>query len=487
MQLPSNISLLAACLKKAKHEVRLFDTTLYRTSERTLDEMRIDRLQVDKIKSENALIVKSSDVFEDFKDVVEKYKPDLIGVSVVDSTVKLGLDLIKTVKHKNIPTIFGGKYATFNPEGLIKDADILCVGDGEEAIVELCNCLQNKVSYDSILNLWIKKQDGTVIKNKLRKPSNLDMLPFEDFSIFETKRLLSPMRGKMLSMIPINLDRGCPYRCSFCGAPQLSDLYKVNEFQYCRQKSIDRIYQELKYQISTYKVSYLYFNSEIFLNMPVKKLRQFAEMYAEFQLPFWCQTRIETLTDEKVQILKSMNCDRVAIGIDHGNEEFRKKLLHKNFSNTQIIKAFDLLNKYNLRIGVNIMLGFPDETRDLVFDSINLSRKLKFNSINGFTFQPYHGSALRHYCIESGYLAPDHLGTIDSSIMGSSPLDMTQFSKSEIEGLLRTFVLYVRLPESYYPEIKIAEQLTEEGNVALHKLKKIYCALYSYEGNLNES
>ena len=154
------------------------------------------------------------------------------------------------------------------------------------------------------------------------------------------------MQGKMIAMIPINFDRGCPYRCSFCDAPSIYDLYKKNNYKYYRVKSIERIHSEMKYQTSKYNVSYFYFNSETFLTMSVDKLNKFAEMYSEFGLPFWCQTRIETVSDEKIKILIEMNCDRISIGIEHGNEEYRRNFLNKTFTNKQLIEAFKILNKY---------------------------------------------------------------------------------------------------------------------------------------------
>lgn len=477
--LPNNIALLAGCLKKEGYDVKLVDTTLYRTADKTNDEMRVERMQVRKFNIEDAgLTIKKRDLYDDFAKVVREYNPDLIGVSVVDDTVEMGLNLIKQADCKNIPVVFGGVYATFNPERLMKqkEVDILCISEGEEALLELCSRLKKGLPYDDIRNLWIKEKNGAVIKNSLRPPVDINTLAFEDFTIFEKKRIYRPMQGKMLATIPINFDRGCPYKCSFCAAETLFNLYKKDDFNYYRVKSVDRIYQEMKYQMKNHSVSFFYFNSETFLTMPLKKLKEFAKMYSEFRLPFWCQTRVETVTEEKVKILKEMNCDRISIGLEHGNENFRKKILNKNFTNEQVIQAFKILNKYNLKISVNNMIGFPDETRALVFDTIRLNRQIKADSINGFVFQPYTGTRLRDYSIKKGYLS-DGEAIVDSRIgspIGSSILNMPQFTKDEIEGLLRTFVLYAKMPEQYFPKIREAEKLTKKGNLALEELRELF-------------
>ena len=477
--MPISIASLAASLKKEGFDVRVFDATLYKTAEKSSDEMRVERMQVRKFNLEDAGVeLKQQDLYKDFANMVNEYKPDLIGVSVVDDTVEMGLDLIRRADCSKIPVIFGGVHATLNAEELIKKeyVDILCIGEGEEALIELGHRLRNNLPYDDVKKIWIKKGDGDVIKNELRPPVDVNTLPFEDYSVFEKQRIFRPMQGKILSTIPINFDRGCTFRCTFCDAPALADLYKESGFGYYRAKSIARIHEEMKYQAGRFSVSYFYFNSETFLSMPMEILKEFAEMYSEFGLPFWCQTRVETITEEKISMLKAMNCDRISIGLEHGNEEFRKKMLHKNFTNEQVIKSFKILNKHNMKISVNNVLGFPDETRELVFDTINLNRQIKADSISGFVFQPYCGTYLRNYSVKKGYLPKDN--TRIDNLVGHSVLNMPQLTQEEIEGLLRTFALYVKMPESYFPRIKKAEQLNDEGDKELAELREIFFDKY---------
>ena len=479
-QLPNNIATLATCLKQNGHDIRVFDTTLYKTSEETVDDARVKRLQVRKFDiKESGIKINSNNIYDDFVKVVNEYKPDLIGASVLDDTVQMALDLINKVKEKKIPVIFGGVYAIFNSEELIRkeNIDFVCIGEGDKTLVELANGLKENKSIKKIKNLWIK--DKKIIRNKLDAPVNINELPIDDFSVFESGRVFRPMQGEMVASIPINFDRGCPYDCSFCCATCIKDLYRSNGFRYYRHKSVDRIKKEIECQLQSFPdLSYFYFNSETFLNMSIRQLSEFAEMYVKFDVPFWCQSRIETIQDKKIEILKQMNCNRMSVGIEHGNEKFRKKILNKDFTNKQVIKAFKILDKHQLKVSVNNVIGFPDETRKLVFDTIKLNRKIKFDSINGFVFQPYRGTKLREYCKEKGYLKDEN---ISDNLIGHSILEMPQLSRDEIEGLLRTFVLYVKLPKKYYKDIKVAEQLNEEGNNMLNKLKPILYKNYFKE------
>ena len=79
---------------------------------------------------------------------------------------------------------------------------------------------------------------------------------------------------------------------------------------------------------------------------------------------------------------------------------------------------------------------------------------------NAFTFSPYHGTSLRELCEKKNYLDKDTLAHI---YVEDSLLNMPTISKEEIRGLMKTFVLYARLPRSLWKDISIAERETDEG------------------------
>lgn len=170
-----------------------------------------------------------------------------------------------------------------------------------------------------------------------------------------------------------------------------------------------------------------------------------------------------------------MNCDRISIGLEHGNEEFRKKILKKSFTKKHVIDAFKILEKSRIPVTVNNIVGFPDETRALAFDTIRLNRMIKADSFNAYFFTPYRGTPLRQYCIYKGYLKPN---AKTDSLMRQSILNMPQFKPDEIKGIVRTFPLYVRMTESCFDKIKVAEQLNEEGDKMLVELREIYFREY---------
>lgn len=472
--LPTNIGILTACLKQNGFAVDLFDTTFYRTSAKTLDEIRVENLQVRKFSLEDAGVrFKQTPYVDDFVRKVQEFKPHLIAVSAVEDTWPQGRTLIEAVRDYPAAVIVGGVLATLAPDVPIAhpDVDLVCVGEGEFVIVEVATALMNGADPSTLANIWAKR-DGGIVKNPMRPPIIMDDVPFGDFDLFEKERFFRPMQGKVVRMAPIETDRGCPYKCRFCEAPSLVGLYKeATGHYYFRRKSWTKVREEIELYIDKYGIEYVYFNAETFLAMSEKEFGEFIRMYEQIRLPFWMQTRIETISKDRIRELERVNCNRISIGLEHGNEEFRKRIVGKGFKNQQIVDVFRILDGSTIPITVNNILGFPGETRELVFDTIELNRELGTDSVNAFCFTPYRGTAMYTDAVENGYLDD---GAETNSLITGSILNMPTISRQEILGLVRTFSLYVKFPKEEWPEIRAAEEFTDEGNAMFQALSTRY-------------
>ncbi|MDE2236929.1 MAG: radical SAM protein, partial [Elusimicrobia bacterium] len=176
--------------------------------------------------------------------------------------------------------------------------------------------------------------------------------------------------------------------------------------------------------------------------------------------PFWIQTRPETITEEKFKRLKEVGLLRVSFGLEHGNEAFREKYLLRKVPNARIVERLKIPARLDIPFSVNNIMGFPNETRGLVFDTIELNRLVQSDGINAYSFTPFKGTPLRDLAESLGLIHPDY---IVRSITKPTLLNMPQFPPEQIEGIRRCFVLYVKMPKSRWPEIERAEALTPEG------------------------
>ena len=295
---------------------------------------------------------------------------------------------------------------------------------------------------------------------------------------------MRPMAGKIYRTAPVETVRGCPYKCAFCNSPTMYDLYdkQVKPGSFLRKKSIGQIQKELRVLRDQFNVEYFYFCSDTFLVMTDQEFEEFAEVYREFKLPFWLQSRPETIKPKHIEVLKEIGCHRISMGLEHGNEEFRAKILKRRYKNKDIIEVSKNLYDADIALSLNNILGFPGETRELIFDTINLNRKMYYDTTSGYAFTPFHGTELRTQSVKQGYIPEDYLSRTVTYGLG---LDQPQLRKTEVDGLRRTFALYAKFPKDMWPQIKIAENQDEEGVQAFAELSQIYREKY-YTNQYNE-
>ena len=469
----AGMGLLSACLKQAGCDVRLFDTTFYRTADITGDEARAAALQVKKTDfADLGISPDEGDVFEAFIKMVEDYKPHLIGLSSIEVTQKLGIRLLQAARHTGVPTIVGGPYATFAPEVCIREdcVDMVCVGEGEAALVELCEKMRNGEDTTKIGNIWVKK-DGKVHRNPVRTPIALETLPHQDWEIYDQRRFWKPMGGAISVTGTFEMNRGCPYTCTFCINDGFASLYGPHGGYY-REQDVDRLVEEMAEKKERYNLVYVYLVAESFLTTTRARVERFGQLYKEkVGLPFWVEARPESVTPEKVAILTDMGCEGMSIGVESGNFDLRKNVLGRNVTDATIIKAFETLHDTGIRVSANNIIGFPTETREMIFDTIELDRKLKPDGVMVSYFSPYKGSSLRTVCENEGYIKDEDYAM--DYRLGPS-MDMPQMSAKELSGLHRAFPLYVKFPREEWDDIRRCEEDTPEGNALFKEYSERY-------------
>lgn len=468
---PAAITSLSAYLKSKGIQTDLFETTLYQQDILSSDERRALVCQVRPTKMTDVGIeyIKTNMV-DDFQKKVDEFQPDVIALSCNDFTHVLGEKLVSYIKiPHNTRIIMGGIYSSFFPEHAIKHPKInaICLFEGYEALYEYVKYPFKKM----IKNLWIKN-GSEIVKNPLRCPINLDLLPPEDFSIFGEKRLSRPMNGRILKMIPWSVDVGCPFSCTYCTAPSIRKVYKDAGHNYLRFKSVEQIISELQQHIKKYQPEYLYCSSENFFSRPKKHLLDLSEQFStKIKLPGWFETRVENITDENLEILKKMGCNRLSMGLESGDENFRINTLNKTFTNKQFYDAVAKLNNHGINITINNMIGFPNETRKMIFETIFLNRKIveDFKKIDislvVSTFVPCGGSSLQNECIAKNLFDLEkYLSNPPTTFHGGFWLPNKNLTELELKGLYRTFPLYVRLPTTSFKDIEKAEKHPDTQN-----------------------
>ena len=234
---------------------------------------------------------------------------------------------------------------------------------------------------------------------------------------------------------------------------------------------------ELLEYFKEYKPEFFYFVDDVFLARPVEEIMEFCDMYEEFSLPFWFNTRSETCEQETLARLKEVGCYRVSYGIECGNEEFRQKILRRKTTNEELIRRFRTIAEAGIAFSLNVIIGMPGETRELVMDTVRLIKSISgFDALTVSIFSPYHGTVLREVAVQNGWLEP---GSITRHTTASSVLKMPPpyLNSNEIDGLAATFPLYCAFPKEEWARIRRAEISDEEGL----KIREEYASVYRSE------
>ena len=522
--IPPNMAIMVGSIKNAGHEVRIFSLNDYKSQIKTGDEVRVDTLQVPPTDEEQLYKLKNTNIKEDFKAMIKEFRPNIVGATATEPTYLMGLSLIKLVENrKDIFRIIGGAHATLNQGRVMNESclDAICISEGHEAVVQLCDYIRdgkmllNGEDFDfkiisNIFNLWIKQPKTKKIIKNPTKLFDVNKTPLQDWSAWQVPpRASKAMRGTIKKTALVELTRGCPYKCTYCANVFFNEHFKGTDPEtgkkhtYYRERSVDRFVEEIIYLRDKHDVEYIYIGDETIMTTSKKRFQDFMDKYPTTAkpngngktngngngshikgLPFWCETRPESMTYERVKGFVDVGMAAVNIGVESGNEEFRRTKLHRNVTNERMIKGIADAIKANANIGANVIIGFPGETRDMIFETIDLVRaarqvasdqlgeKKAIEKLSSMIhlYQPYSGTPLRQEAIDMGLIPKDYIsGDYRMDSMGTGEL-----TGDDLKGIQRTFNLYVDSPKQLWDDIKIAEKFTDEGNAKFAEYAKKY-------------
>ncbi|HOA18712.1 MAG TPA: radical SAM protein [bacterium] len=340
---------------------------------------------------------------DDIKHKIEEYRPDFIGFSSYETAFPWITEIshyIKTLWPK-IRIIVGGYYATLVPEEVIScpDIDIVCRGEGEIPLDEIMSDEENR---KDILGLWIKRY-GEIFKNSVRPLiEDLNSLPYPDREIFDYQEHLNyePVGERNVKVMAT---RGCPYQCTYCSNVFLRKNFP-NQDKYLRFRSPQNVIDEIKELKSKYIFERVGFHDDN-LTLDTNWLKEFSKIYREeINLPFYCATRVERCTDEIIDILKEAGCDLVLLGIESGNEKYRKEMMKRYMSNEEIVNAFKRLKKKGILTWSFVMVGLPDEKRRMILETMWLNLRCNPDFVMASIFFPLKGTELGDYCYKKNYV-----------------------------------------------------------------------------------
>lgn len=362
---------ISACLKRAGHNTRMiFLPYPYPETARTVDfQHRYTAKILDGVAS------LAQDV-------------DLIGISLMTNYFTMAEDLtVHLHATAKAPIIWGGIHPSVRPDECLELADMICICEGEQAVVELANRITMGENLEDVQNIWLKR-DGVIIKNPLRPVlSDLDILPYFDYD-FDDHYVLEKESGDLLKLDKDLLhvfltrekptkaraalfyqtiaSRGCPYGCTFCCWSALKRQYKLPKD--IRRRSNQHIIGELQWvRRELPYIKEITFSDDSFFAATVEEAEEFRDLYKKHVgLPFQCLAEPRTITKEKMELFTDAGMANIQIGVQTGSDRV-KKMYGRPQTNDEIISMGRLIKQFIPKVRPPIydfILDNPWETID---------------------------------------------------------------------------------------------------------------------------
>ena len=356
---------------------------------------------------------------ETFAQRVIEIDPQLIGISLTTRQWLRARDLMGSLRlQTQFPVVAGGLHATFSPEHVLEHPgfDFVCLGEGEDALLELVQRLESGGPTDNIRNIQIPGGP----RPELRPPiESLDNLPF----------LARDLLNEQYGVVHISTQRGCPFPCTYCAARQYHDLYGTAN-NYGRRRSVSSVMDELAEIQRTGLLNYVIFLDDTFTIFPTW-VTEFCEIYTKrFHIPYSVHARADTVSPEMIRQLAESGCRHIVYGVESGSLRVRREIMHRPITNERMVETFQLTREAGIIVTANYMLGLPTETREDLEQTLLLHEQLQPDDFGYFVLYPYPGTRLFQVCKERGYL-PDNFLELPANHR-ESILNLPELSRDEI-------------------------------------------------------
>ncbi|HRY52899.1 MAG TPA: radical SAM protein [Candidatus Portnoybacteria bacterium] len=331
---------------------------------------------------------------------------NLAAFSVMTMQVSQALKISRLIREINpdCKIIWGGPHPTFFPAQTVQHRliDMVCVGEGEEAIYELA--AEKKLEE---INGLVYKKDGQIIINPPRQLHDPAKMPLFNWELVPREIL------ERVQLIPSLTSRGCPHRCTFCINAILKNSW--------RPRSAEQVLEDLRVIKNKpyFAGKKLRFWDENFF-VDIQRAKKIIDGMIEQDLIIPWETTVRAnyiregmIDDAFMAKLKKSGCYLLSFGAESGCPRLLKKM-KKDINPEDVISSAKAALKHGIIPQYSFMIGLPGEERSEMMETLSLIDKLaklspEIQILGPQAFRPYPGSELYEECVASGWQAPQSL------------------------------------------------------------------------------
>jgi radical SAM superfamily enzyme YgiQ (UPF0313 family) len=325
---------------------------------------------------DNSIFDSTFSSFDELCNTMLKEPPDVIGIYTNLMTKINVLRLISFIKNNDTLArtriILGGPEVRNHAANFVDHgANYIVFGEGELTMLELVKWLDGKTiaKIEEIEGIGYKNEENEFHQNPERtKLRNLDELPLPNRGKVNLQLYFDAWKSRHgVSAISINTMRGCPYTCKWCSRAVYGQSY--------RRRSAQNVVNEIEWIKHRYAVDSIWFVDDVF-TISHKWLEEFANELKSrnLSMPYECITRADRMNEQVICQLRESGCFRVWIGAESGSQKVID-LMDRRVNVKEVQEMIQLSKKYGLQAGTFIMVGYPGETKEDIYATVNHLKK----------------------------------------------------------------------------------------------------------------
>ncbi|MDO8489143.1 MAG: radical SAM protein [Candidatus Omnitrophota bacterium] len=354
-------------------------------------------------------------------DAISPYIPDILAFSLSLSSSYDFFCHCLPLLRKTWPkakVIVGGMHASNAVEFLLEnhDIDYLLAGEAEESFPLLLACLLEQEEKPVIKGVHWRGGIRYDLKGKpqIAAPiENLNLLPFPDWSllkmdcyagqaaqgaqIFWEGVYTDRVQNKHASLLTT---RGCPFNCTFCASHSI-------HARKMRVRDVPGVIEEMRQLNKGYGINCFHIFDDLALCTTKRALDLLRAMnnsgIEDLQVAFTQTLSVSCTNEETIDALIDYTGARtIAFAVETGHPQ-TQKAIKKHCDLDKAGRLIRYAQSRGLIVTINILLGFPEETREQMLYSISYVKEyLKPNWTQFFIATPIIGTEMYDQFIKAG-------------------------------------------------------------------------------------
>ena len=161
---------------------------------------------------------------------------------------------------------------------------------------------------------------------------------------------------------------------------------------------------------------------------------------------------INLFDEGMIDVLVEQGLKAVYFPLESGSKYVQTNIIKKRVNLSRAICLIKYAKQKGLFVGINIVLGFPGETKEMINETYNFIKNLSVDWIAFFTAYPYPETRMTRTLLERGDLTEDGLMEVWESSMQNCrerTFDTLEFTGQELSDLISDFNIRLNFFSSY--------------------------------------